>query len=220
MSYVHAQALGAGTGVAAFTKWMDEYIKQKNQARRVFGSTVVNEPGRTDIQRPHLSGKAALDILEYWHREGGRVVKTIFKIDWWQGMLLPPDLSAHKLAYMRAYSKFESAYPTFKSVAVLMPDKLIPEPFAVAIWNLIDPLAVASGAIATTPSPSQMAWESVKEAIKELPETLAKVLRPLVPDIGGTLNRWVKWMIYGGVALGALYILRRPPANRSPRRRR
>lgn len=211
----HAGSLSPGVGIIGLgaLDYGGVYSAQKNQARRTFGSTGVNMPGRTDIQWPNLSGRAAIDVLAYWRKEWERVY---FQGRW---------PTAIEESYGRAGRVLKAKEGIFVPVLLTMQDKIIPKALAVEIWKTVDQIALASGPLATSPSPWSIAWDSVKEAAKEAPGVIADVLRrgarAATGAVGGLfapINTLVKWSAIGLLAYFGVKYLQRP--QRAPQRRR
>ena len=200
MSYVSTGALDYG----------DVYSQQKNQARRTFGSTSVNMPGRTDVQWPNLSGQAALDVMAYW-RKAWEYVYFQFRY--------PTSIEA---TYGRAGKMLKAKEGIFVLVLLTMRNKIVPEALTVEVWKAVEQVALASGPLATSPSPWSIAWESVKEAAEEAPGVIVDTISRGARAAGqvwtgffAPINTLLKWSAVGLLAyFGIKYVTRPQTARR------
>jgi hypothetical protein len=223
----HAGSLSPGVGRVPFgaLDYGSVYIQQKNQARRTFGSTGVNMPGRTDIQWPNLSGRAAIDVLVYWRKNGDDVFA---KLRYKKALFTEAetkDYTAHELAFIRALKLVRIKELVYKPALIVLENVLIPEALAVDIWKGVDPLGLSLRAMAETPSQWSIVWWATKERAKELPGDIANLISRASGAVGGLwqglwtpLNTLVKWSAIGLAAyVGYKVVTRR---EQTPKRRR
>lgn len=156
-------------------------MQQRNEAGRVFGPTAFNQPGRTDIFYPNVSGDYALKLLKYWRREGERVKK---KFD---SGLIPPFPSAVSQQWKRALSAMNSAAARLITFNAEQAGKgLILQANAKRLWDMIDGVVLPMRGVEETPTSWELLKESFEERLKELG----------VLDFLGKL----KWVAIAGVA--------------------
>jgi hypothetical protein len=203
MSYT---GLGATTYQrVTFAKWVDMFAAQKNEARRLFGSTSVNVVGRTDIKYPNLSGNQAKKLMAYWEPQFAVVNQRVQSddtsgviADAWRrlGVTTTYDRIATREAWNRDYGSYKTIAALTKGFAVAWAASALPESMSVSLWQKMEPLILVGNAIMTSPTPYDMFMESVAESAKELADKAARALTP----------SWYTWMKWGAIAIGGLYV--------------
>lgn len=150
---------------------------QRSEARTLFGDSNVPIAGRTapgSPREPRLSNAYARKLLDYWIDDSTRV---------YQGMSVLDQifLTAHARPYIDNIGTMQK----------LRSDLLIFEPSdaqLLAIWSAVGQANVTGFAIATTPTPWQLAAEALHESVPKLPS-------------GDDLLNILKWGFAGVVAL-------------------
>lgn len=121
--------------------------------------------------------------------------------------------------WLRAKRDFDAQNPMIRSG--FSPQKLVSRelyPHNEELWGYADDYVIARGAAGVVPTKFDMAVESIIEAIKELPSTVAGAMRAVVPDLSlswlDEFREIIKWgSIGGGLFMLYWYVLK--PKSRS-----
>jgi hypothetical protein len=188
MSYT---GLGA---TANYSKWTEMWAAQKNEARKLFGSTSVNLPGRTDIQYPNLTGDHAKKLMAYWDPQFA-AVNTKVQDDAYQRNLTPAQYTAmpSRDAWNREYTAYRTTAVFTKGYALAWAKTNLPESMSVPLWRAMEPLVLRGSGIAGSPTP----WTMLGEALAEQVHKVADVFTP----------SWWTYAKWGGIILGGMYVL-------------
>lgn len=198
MSYT---SLGA---TVRYSRWVDMWAAQKNEARRLFGSTNVNLPGRTDIQYANLTGDHAKKLMAYWEPQLATVNQRVQDDAFWRN-LSPAEYTAmaSRDAWNRDYNAYKTMAVFTKAYALAWGSSVMPASMSVPFWQKTEPLILRGGAVMESPTP----WDMISEA---LAERVSKVTDALTP-------KWWPWVKWGGVAIGGLYVLQMLQSTRRDR---
>lgn len=187
-----------------YSKWVDMFAAQKNEARRIWGETSVFLPGRTDVRYPNLTGTQWLKLKNYWSEPidsvNGRV-RWDRAIGYTISSFLYED-PASRTAWMREYDAYQSEVGFINTaLATAYGGSILPEVISVGFWQRLEPLILRSGGIFDSPRPYQILWE---ETVKQAQAVTSAIVQAPFKLALGVLPTWVKW---GAVAAGGLYAL-------------
>jgi hypothetical protein len=194
MGYVLRQPRGLGD--VAEGDFVAILAAQKNEARRAFGSTSLNMPGRTDVQYPNITGSYTTRLVDYWQREAERILAGKGVVDTALKNLFGSQ--AHFDAWKRKVLGLSSlTMLTIRAKAITTGQNLMPQGDAKTVWSAVEDVVIPMNAIKTTPSE----WELMKEAVAEtLPDIIPKL--PGLPDFGGV----IRVAFYGSLAYGLYWL--------------
>lgn len=184
--------------VVNYSKWVDMFAAQKNEARRVYGETSIFMPGRTDVRYPNLTGTQWLKLKAYWKGPVDSVHERVKADAPVPGTAIRD--SATRAAWRREYDAYQNEVGWVNTaLATGFGNSILPEALSVGFWRQLEPLILRADGIFSSPRPYEMLMDALAEqaqAIAKAPFKAAWWLLPSVPT-------WMKW---AGIGLGAFYV--------------